>query len=312
MTPMDRLDRLAFAALVSEAPPAAPPRVLERTMQAIGATRQRRIGSVLSFTRIVAVAAAVIVAGIVFVQVAGINEPPPATEPTATEPTATEPTATEPTATEPTATGQPAESTEPAASGGASSDWPHTSTFNVGGVAIEVDLPDGWQKTASGGEAAWANCCVDARSDSPQTSTRESGITFWVLDELLFSGCDGEQLGPMEVGPTVGDFADALQSLPGFEASRPEPASVDGAEGVRLRMTPIPHSGCGRGLSTMVIGPGYVAKVIQVQDLWILDVDGIRLIIEGWDYDGGRNSEQDALRERQILEIVDSIRLSRD
>jgi len=91
--------------------------------------------------------------------------------------------------------------------------------------------------------------------------------------------CRNGTTSAQDPGPSVRDLADALVSQHSTDATRPRPVRVDGHRGVYLELrSPGDLSDCtdpgelwvGRG----IYGPG------QVDRLWIVDVDGHRLVVD--------------------------------
>lgn len=122
--------------------------------------------------------------------------------------------------------------------------------------------------------------------DGYEIVAEEDGVGFrhfgtWNVAEVAAQPCgDTAWVDP---GPSVDDLADALAALPVWESTRPAPKTVGGHEGVFMEFNvpaDIPARCQGEPLSwrdhgggTQGIGPG------KTQRLWIVDVDGHRLML---------------------------------
>ncbi len=122
--------------------------------------------------------------------------------------------------------------------------------------------------------------------DGYEIMAEEDGIGFrhfdtWTVAEVAAKPCgDPAWVDP---GPSVDDLADALAALPVWESTRPAPMTVGGHEGVFMEFNVpanIPARCQGELLSwrdhlggTQGIGTG------KTQRLWIVDVDGHRLML---------------------------------
>ena len=103
----------------------------------------------------------------------------------------------------------------------------------------------------------------------------------WTVADVATDPCGGADW--VDPGPGVDDLADALAALPVWETTRPTPITIGGHEGVSLELNvpdrlpaacpePLPGWRDYQG-GTQGIGTG------KTQHLWIVDVDGHRLMI---------------------------------
>lgn len=140
----------------------------------------------------------------------------------------------------------------------------HVSPFR-----ITITVPSGWYK----GRYDWA---LFADADN-------SSINFGTVDNLYTDPCQiGLGLRDPAVGPTVADLVTALGTLPGVETGPPSDVTVAGHTGQLIEVTGPPTERCldeprlwqmNSGDFMPAPGPtGYV-------QVWILDVDGTRLVI---------------------------------
>ena len=124
-------------------------------------------------------------------------------------------------------------------------------------------------------------------------------LGFWQPDQVGIRACDTEAHRP--VGPAVADLADAIEALPGVQVTGPVATTVGGRPATHLEVAVdasacAEQSGdCGGGPCTTVgylwgregdsyptqaglqHGIGTDARIL----LWIVDVDGARIVIEG-------------------------------
>jgi len=154
----------------------------------------------------------------------------------------------------------------------------------IPGVAITYTVPDGW----------------DAPDDDEGFAVvgESSMVNFWDVANVYADGCESSLLVP-PLGPTVDDLATVWATLPGFTATTPVDITVDGYAGKQVDFT-VPdyptvagapddgghNADCVGG--TFVLweatghGPGasfWAQAPEQQHRLWIIDVDGTRLVI---------------------------------
>ena len=133
---------------------------------------------------------------------------------------------------------------------------------------VLIDVPAGWGAGDDGYE-------IGAEGDDGRH------FDTWTVAKVATQPCgDTAWVDP---GPRVDDLADALAALPVWESTRPAPMTVGGHEGVFMELNvpaDIPAKCQGELLSwrdhlsgTQGIGPG------KPQRLWIVDVDGHRLML---------------------------------
>jgi hypothetical protein len=156
-------------------------------------------------------------------------------------------------------------------------------------------VPEGW--------VGFASTCVlppDA-SDAQE----EVGWCFLGVGSGLYSDpCHGNS-GPADVpvGPTVEEFANALAEQTAYEATAPTDVSLGGYSGKHLELQlPSDVDSCENGF-TPWDGSIHAQGPDNRWQVWIVDVDGERVIIVSQDY-AGTSAERSA--EQQA--IVDSIR----
>ena len=126
-------------------------------------------------------------------------------------------------------------------------------------------------------------------------------IVFVIVENLWADPCDprAELLDP-PLGPTVADLAAALAGQPHTEATEPVEVTISGYSGVYLDYTNT--GGCGtldRWPSTFGTREALAGERDQV---WILDVDGVRLVIDAASFQG--TDESDLAEMRTLIESL--------
>jgi hypothetical protein len=167
-------------------------------------------------------------------------------------------------------------------------------------IPITVRMPAGWHGNVGGPYAAYFDTETDP---SP-------GIAFTISQTFYSDPCKGEGLLDPQPGPTVDDLAAALAALPGLNATTPTAVSVDGHPGKQLTLTaPDSIAACSLTDGALVLwhlphGATFTLEAAQQRSLWIVDVDGQRLVISA---DRFPTTTADDLAEAQG--ILDSIRI---
>lgn len=135
-------------------------------------------------------------------------------------------------------------------------------------VRISFAVPDGWRR--------WAYTSAASQLNVVKPEVGE--VSFEIVDNVSADPCTGELLDP-PVGPSVDDLVTALSDLDEFEVSPAEDVTVDGFSGRQLIIKAPADAAC-ESLSTWRtttrqngVGAG------EVNEVRILDVDGVRLVI---------------------------------
>jgi hypothetical protein len=123
---------------------------------------------------------------------------------------------------------------------------------------------------------------------------------------LYSDPCHSTPPPDIAVGPTVDDFANAIADHPLLDATDPVDVTLAGYAGKYIDLQlPADVSEC-TGLTFWPWDPGVYAQGNSNRwHLWILDVDGIRLVIQSMDWP--TTSPQ---RQAEIQSIVDSIQIT--
>jgi len=163
-------------------------------------------------------------------------------------------------------------------------------------VDIELTLTEAWQwwTPGVGSDAA----AIYQGSPDPADGRV---IVFVIVDNVYADPCDiGEGLSEPQLGPTVADLATELAGQPNSEATEPVDVTVSGYSGVYMEYT---NTGeCG----VLTRWPSEFGDRLALNgerdQVWILDVDGVRLVIDAASFSG--TEEADLAEMRTIIESL--------
>ena len=166
---------------------------------------------------------------------------------------------------------------------------------------VVLTVPDGWQN--------YEGWLVGAGRDSEANGAHKWFVSFWDVDEVYAHPCHwgGEKIDP---GRTVEGLVAALVEQPLRNATTPIEVTMDGYQGYMLEWsvpTDIDFASCDEGFFESWTGSGWTSDRYQqgpgqVDRLWILDVDGSRLVIDAMHMPGV--TEQDR---EELFAVVNSI-----
>jgi hypothetical protein len=171
-----------------------------------------------------------------------------------------------------------------------------TGRLTPGSYAIEhppvraiVMVPAGWEKNE-----------VDSVVWTDGSNAR---VGVGAVDEVFIDPCDVTQ-GVRDPGPTVDDLAAAIADASAWRASPPVAATVGGFSGKSLVLTPLEGS-CPEPGMWEIDGPDYAPgpEALGRLRLWILDVDGTRIVVAASDRAGATEQQL-----RELDAIVASTR----
>lgn len=178
-------------------------------------------------------------------------------------------------------------------------------TYRIGApfpVVATLEVPDtGWSSFGVSDEVASVY----------RGSNFEAGVGLWIVDNVPVDGCD-LSLGELDppVGSSVDDLAAAIATRPDVTL-RPEPVTLDGHAGQYLEVTGqgVVGGGCSERVQWQVDGPaGPVRRVssrLERDLIWILDVDGTRVVVDAYWLDDG--SDEVGAAEAEVRGIVESL-----
>ena len=165
-------------------------------------------------------------------------------------------------------------------------------------MTVTLTVPPGWEDRGGGGFVF--------KSDVPPGGFNDVGVGFWNVANVYADPC-GVRLADPPVGPTVDDLASALADLPG-DATTASDIVVDGFPGKQIEFT-LPDFTQDPDCVSFYLwqegvdGPGWWGvQPNQHNRVWILDVDGTRLVIMAWYLPDTSHEDRAALEE-----IVNSI-----
>jgi hypothetical protein len=183
--------------------------------------------------------------------------------------------------------------------------------FSAGGVPIEATGPDGWV-----GYPSWAlDGPKPVRADAPTGI----GISFFTANGLYSDPCHwdvagtgGADVGDVAVGPTVDDLVTALRANTFYTSSAARQLTIDGYTGqeLELQLPDDPFTECDNetgddfGHAFVFSGSGlYAQGPANRWHLYILDVEGTRLIAVILSYEGTPQADLDTAQD--VIDTLD-------
>ena len=161
-------------------------------------------------------------------------------------------------------------------------------------IGFTVTVPDGWSISALGG--IWVD------SNAPPDGAM---LIFFRGGWLYEDPCNASGSPSMEVGPTADDFATAIADHPLFDATEPVDVTLGGYAGqyVDIRAPSDLEQCVGE---YRLWDPGIYAQGPEHRwHLWILDVDGTRVVVQTMDYPG-----TPADRRAELQAMLDSLEIT--
>jgi hypothetical protein len=160
-------------------------------------------------------------------------------------------------------------------------------------------LPDGWE--AQDGFV---------RTSNPNDRPNWMAVGSSVVANIYSDNCQGTLLDP-PAGPTVADLTAAFTNVWGADATTPVDVTLDGFVGSRMVLT-VPAEAdfaecvAGRFMAWNHEGGGdrWLQGPGQIEELWILDVDGERLLIRASYF-----PETSASHRAELQQVIDSIQI---
>ncbi len=164
---------------------------------------------------------------------------------------------------------------------------------NDDAIRVAVTVPDGW---TGGGDGVSSTDADPASAGGAQL--------FFVRGAMLFDDpCRNTDPPTIPVGPTVDDFANALALHPLLDVTTPTSVSLAGYAGKYVDLqVPSDLTGCA---VYRPWEPWYYAQGPGERwHLWILDVDGVRVVVQSIDH-----AETSAQYRAELQQIVDSVQI---
>jgi hypothetical protein len=173
-------------------------------------------------------------------------------------------------------------------------------------VELAFTVPPGWSKFDVGPDHVSIVQTPGGRLyPTPPDGT---AIGFFVVDNLFADPClPGNNMFDPPVGPTVEDLADALATVPAYRASERRPVVVSGYSGETMRLDLEVYMCSYSQVMLWRTPSGWVRNPQGEEEqnrLWILDVDGVRLVINALSFPGASDASL-----AELEAIVDSVRI---
>jgi hypothetical protein len=175
-----------------------------------------------------------------------------------------------------------------------------------GSIGFQLTLPDGWEAGGPQGRAPVGGAPATGFEGPDGMS-----MGFLTITSLEPDPCNWKEGTDVEVGPTVDDLVTALAGNPGYETTDPADVTLGGFSGKRIDVQ-VPAD---LDLATCDDGQFWVWAVADGQTiyaqgregrfhLWILDVQGRRVLVMTHDFPGTSADDQ-----AELQAIVDSIQI---
>jgi hypothetical protein len=148
-------------------------------------------------------------------------------------------------------------------------------------LPIEVTVPDGWEG-ATGFRALFPYPARLRTEDAASDGAIVLGWTNFFVglnsDPCAAPGTDGHLIPDIPVGPTVDDFVAAVVAHPTLEITEPTDVELGGYRGKSFTLAgPSDISMCD---DWRPWDPGfYVQGPDNIWDVWVMDIDGFRVLI---------------------------------
>ena len=175
-------------------------------------------------------------------------------------------------------------------------------------VDLAFTVPDGW---SIGDVGADHFEILKVPPDHAVPSPAGMGVGFFLIDNLFIDPCapDDRTFDP-SIGPTVEDLAEGFANASGYRASPAVATTIDGYRGLRMDLDPVVYM-CPLSDAHLWATPaGWIRNARgdeELSTLWILDVDGMRLVIDAHHFAGTSAADDDRA---ELESIVESIRIS--
>ena len=167
-------------------------------------------------------------------------------------------------------------------------------------IRFTVTVPDGWVPVPGQSGVVPAT-----GTEGPEGM----GLVFTMVNALYSDPCHDNAAGEEDVvvGPTVEDLAAALQEQTAYEASAPTDVALGGYSGLRMDLqlpSDIDFATCDEGQFWVWDSAPYAQGPGNQWHLWILDVEGTRVVVHAEDFT--TTPEEDRA---ELQEIIDSIEI---
>ena len=163
-------------------------------------------------------------------------------------------------------------------------------------MAFTFDIPEGWESDHAGADLA------DEGIGPPGGANMLIARGNWLYSDPCRPD---DSVGPdIEVGPTVADFVTALDTHPLLDVTTPVDVTLAGYSGQYLELqVPSDYSECVR--YRPIEGTLYAQGPAQLWHFWIFDVNGIRVVVQTYEYPGTSTRHR-----AELQAIVESIQIT--
>ena len=167
-------------------------------------------------------------------------------------------------------------------------------------IPITMTVPAGWVGNVGGPYAAFLD-------KGPADASGGAAIAFSLSQKLYADPCSDGGFLAQQPGPTVDDLATALSNLRGITVTAPTDVNVDGYSGKQLTLTAPVSFKCtlspdGYAIWQLPLGAIFSLTPGERMVLWILDVNGQRLVVSAETYPA--TTAQDQAEAQAILNSV--------
>jgi len=166
-------------------------------------------------------------------------------------------------------------------------------------MRFTVTFPAGWRAFNEGAFLPAA----EGSSDAPDGMA----LGFGQIDGLYSDPCFASGAGDVEVGTTVDELVGAFAEQTAYEVSAPTDVSLAGYSGKRVDLTlpsDLGTSTCGYEYFFPWQGSAYAQGPGNIWHVWILDVDGSRVVVTTHDFEGTPAADRE-----EMQAILDSLRI---
>jgi hypothetical protein len=162
-------------------------------------------------------------------------------------------------------------------------------------IRVTIAVPDGWAGAPF--QSLWL-------AEEGNGAPAGAGLVFTTGAQLLTDPCLDGQDSYIQIGPTVADFVDAVAKHPLLDTTTPVDVDLAGHSGKYFDLqVPADISKC------EVYRPWewlYAQGPSHRWHVWVLDVDGVRVVVQSTDYAG-----TSAQRQAELQAIVASTKIER-
>jgi hypothetical protein len=169
-------------------------------------------------------------------------------------------------------------------------------------ISFSFTVPDGWQGVGPVGSAAFAVAPTEG-TEGPSGAA----LSFIRVTGVYSDPCHGNAGSPPPVEDRVDDLARALGEQTAYDASAPTEVTLGGYSGLQMDLqlpSDIDFATCDDGAFWVWDSPPYAQGPGNRWHLWILDVDGTRVVILAEDF-----ATTSAAHQSELQAIAESVEI---